>query len=43
VEKSGEKRPTMFASRNRGTPTSDIWMLEQFEPPVSFWRRWFKG
>jgi Tol biopolymer transport system component len=24
-----------------GTPTSDIWMLEQFEPPVPFWRRWF--
>jgi hypothetical protein len=23
-----------------GTPTSDIWMLEQFEPTVPFWRRW---
>jgi len=23
-----------------GTPTSDIWMLEQFEPPTRWWRRW---
>ena len=24
-----------------GAPTSDIWLLEQFEPPMSSWRRWF--
>jgi hypothetical protein len=23
-----------------GTPTSDIWLLEQFEPPIPTWRRW---
>ncbi len=21
-------------------PTSDIWLLEDFEPPLPFWRRW---
>jgi Tol biopolymer transport system component len=25
-----------------GAPTSDIWMLEQFEPRAPFWRRWFE-
>jgi len=24
-----------------GTPTSDIWLLEQFDPPMPAWRRWF--
>lgn len=24
-----------------GTPTSDIWLLEQFEPPSSHWAQWF--
>jgi Tol biopolymer transport system component len=24
-----------------GTPTSDIWLLEQFEPPAPPWGRWF--
>lgn len=23
-----------------GTPTSDIWLLEQFEPPIPRWQRW---
>jgi Tol biopolymer transport system component len=23
-----------------GAPTSDIWLLEQFEPPAPFWRHW---
>ena len=25
-----------------GTPTSDIWLLEQFEPPSPRWRRWMR-
>jgi sugar lactone lactonase YvrE len=25
-----------------GTPTSDIWLLEQFEPPAEPWSRWFR-
>jgi Tol biopolymer transport system component/predicted Ser/Thr protein kinase len=25
-----------------GTPTSDIWLLEQFEPPIPRWRRWMR-
>ena len=26
-----------------GTPTSDIWLLEQFDPPAAPWQRWFQG
>jgi hypothetical protein len=26
-----------------GTPTSDIWLLEQFEPPAAPWSRWLSG
>jgi Tol biopolymer transport system component/predicted Ser/Thr protein kinase len=26
-----------------GTPTSDIWLLEQFEPPAAPWSQWFRG
>jgi hypothetical protein len=25
-----------------GTPTSDIWLLEQFEPPAPPWGRWLR-
>ena len=25
-----------------GTPTSDIWLLENFQPPASLWARWFR-
>jgi hypothetical protein len=26
-----------------GTPTSDIWLLEQFDPPAAPWQHWFQG